>query len=248
MYKFIIVLFCFNALFAGNDSLKCLFTFTPSDSSSWGANCDGDFNGDGSKDFVVKVKEGQFYNNNVYIYYGGTQFDTIPDLVIKKPDYSASGWVFSSFGYNTILNGDFNGDGCTDLVLSDPNASNYNYGLKMGMVFVYFGGATPDTLPGLNGAGSAMGLHLGEYLTVGDFNGDGFSDLGISGDGPDYYATGTVRVYYGRSDLASGVQWPMGWTKTGQPLEIIGQYLSSGDFNGDGCDELLYLQSADQNN
>ncbi|MEO0083561.1 MAG: FG-GAP repeat protein, partial [candidate division WOR-3 bacterium] len=49
----------------------------------------GDLNGDGFSDIVIRgdsIYGGDTWICKAYIYYGGTTFDTIPDLIVVRPE------------------------------------------------------------------------------------------------------------------------------------------------------------------
>lgn len=74
-----------------------------------------DFNHDGIDDLVVGSYEWSSNLNQsgpdqgkIYVYYGGTQFDTIPDLTADGSCYDYT----TRLGEHIINIGDVNGDGC----------------------------------------------------------------------------------------------------------------------------------------
>ena len=102
----------------------------------------GDVNGDGYDDVVV----GACLNDNssgvnagaAYVLYGGASPNAVVDLTLH-------GTVGADdFGYSVGTAGDVNGDGYDDLVVG----AYYSYagGAYSGQAYVYFGGASPDTV------------------------------------------------------------------------------------------------------
>ena len=146
---------------------------------------------------------------------------------------------------------DFNNDGYCDLVMAAPGEKIGT--LKgAGAVNIVYG--TADGLKSDNSQGFSQGSggigetagandHFGIQTAWGDFNNDGYSDLAVSATGEDSGA-GSVNVIYGSaSGLASannqvfkqGVDGMQG-LRTGS--EYFGWALATGDFNGDGYDDL----------
>ena len=150
--------------------------------------------------------------------------------------------------------GDFNGDGFSDLaagVPGDDSAEN-----NAGAVNIIRGGArgltssgdqlwNEDT-PGLSGR-AVPGEAFGSALAVGDFNGDGFSDLAIGaprdqvGGAAD---AGAVVVLNG-SPVGLHQAGNQRWTQSSSGIpgraardNMFGAVLATGDFNGDGFSDL----------
>ncbi|HPO57168.1 MAG TPA: hypothetical protein PKY46_14315, partial [Ignavibacteriaceae bacterium] len=68
-----------------------------------------DINKDGYKDIILSALTSIFggdpRDNNVLIYYGGPQLDSIPDQIMEKPNGASRG-----YGINMEVLNDFNGD------------------------------------------------------------------------------------------------------------------------------------------
>lgn len=163
------------------------------------------------------------------------------------------------FGSSTAI-GDFNEDGFADLAIGVPGATLIG-GQHAGKVVVLPGTATGPTMAGLvvltetELGGTPEPLdQLGSALAVGDFDGDGADDLaiGVPGDqndgGP---AAGGVYTILGRDAAAGGSglfgdQEPQYWSYAtvnvggwADPQDRFGSSLASGDFDGDGLDDLV---------
>ncbi|MEU6661507.1 FG-GAP-like repeat-containing protein [Streptomyces sp. NPDC046821] len=146
---------------------------------------------------------------------------------------------------------DFNGDGFRDLAVTAPYATAASAD-QAGAVVVSYGSANGVTSArstvisqssaGVPGASEAGDL-FGSAVAAGDFNSDGYGDLAVGASGEDTSAgvgtgedTGAVTVLWGSSAGLSGgtalelppVNYPHGY----------GVSLASGDFNGDGRDDL----------
>jgi len=232
----------------------------------------GDFNGDGFKDIIV----GSPFSGSgrVYVYFGGPNADSLPDMVLSAPPNT----VF--FGLSISAAGDFNGDGYDDIVVGDDYFSSGFY--------VYFGGPTADDRPDLFLFIPFQFLRQPHSIATGDVNGDGYSDLvagfgtprdrllvyyggptadglpdlelkapdelypkavtmDLNGDGQDDIVARSasgIRVYFGGGSIDS-----LEDMRLTEP-RIDGQYIidfaSAGDVNGDGSDDLM-VTTADAN-
>lgn len=141
--------------------------------------------------------------------------------------------------------GDFNGDGYLDIAAAAQDAT-INGQSQAGAVAIAYG--SPDgagavaasrvTLtqdsPGIGGV-PEVGDHFGAALTVGDFDGDGYSDLAVGTSGEDVTGdvdAGLVQILWGSATGLSGA------TTLPEPgrfdHDAHGQALAAGDFNGDG--------------
>ncbi len=150
---------------------------------------------------------------------------------------------------------DFNGDGREDLAIGVPNEKVGNKNAA-GAVHVLYGSTSGTTATGSqfwSQDGTAVkdspdtNDHFGSALAAGDFNGDGFADLAIGVPGEDEGLDtdcGAVNVLYGNSDGLRGFndqlwsQGTRGMKGFKQDLDAFGSALASGDFNGDGFDDL----------
>ena len=174
-------------------------------------------------------------------------------LGVSEPD--------DGFGSALAL-GDFNGDGTVDLAAGTPRES-FNFGTWAGAVYIYRGFGSGDFWEDLDGvehervgfagwtmldrwnAGFAPQSYdfFGWALASGDFNDDGYDDLAIGAPGintpiGDY--GGRVQIAWGSasglSDLETIAHSDAGALPTGE--DLFGIALVSGDFDGDGVDDL----------
>ncbi|MCE9578876.1 MAG: FG-GAP-like repeat-containing protein [Deltaproteobacteria bacterium] len=132
---------------------------------------------------------------------------------------------------------DFNGDGYADLVVAAPFATASGLS-SAGKVYVFFGPsfATASTKRIL---GAASDQQIGTQLTTGDVNGDGFSDLTLAAS----VNVGQVSVYYGSANFDVVADKTMVQTLN----DGLGTQLTTGDFNGDGYDDLVVSATAADN-
>jgi len=163
---------------------------------------------------------------------------------------------------------DFNGDGFADLAMGassedvgsvvDAGSVNALYGSSCGLQPdpAICGGPddqfwTQDS-PGVQDQAEA-GDHLGQSITTGDFNADGFGDLVIVvylEDLPGAQDAGGVNVLYGsacglQADPTCGNPDDQLWSQERPGVQdrdgkgdVLGRCAAAGDFNGDGIGDL----------
>ncbi len=187
-----------------------------------------DFNADGYPDMVVSAPaadDAGLSSGKVYIYYGGPDADTIPDLHLV-------GTASSFFGQALSSAGDFNNDGYEDLLVG---ASFYDIpATSAGAVFLYYGGPSPDTAVDHIFQGEAGGDYFGTSVAgIEDFNNDGFNDIAIGAyraDWGTFTGSGKAYIYYGGTSPDFTADQVLVGAADG---ERFGYDIASGDFNGD---------------
>jgi Bacterial Ig-like domain (group 3)/FG-GAP-like repeat len=161
----------------------------------------GDFNGDGIQDFATANISG----NNVTVLLG----------TISGGFSEAPGSPFEAgTGPNSLVVGDFNGDGIEDLATA--NVVSDNITVLLGNGSGGFTAAAPGPSPG------------GVFVAVGDFNGDGIQDL-ITINKP--YSR--VNVLLGNGSGAFTPATGSAFAAGGDPVSVV-----VGDFNRDGNQDL----------
>ncbi len=214
--------------------------------------CGADVNGDGYNDIVIGFREYSTTWNGydqvrgrVYIYFGGTTIDTIPDVVITGGNYWAPFPArYEQLGWTIDNLGDVNGDGYEDIIVGAPN--NMEREEIAGKAYVFLGGNPMDTLPDWWYYGTNRWQSLGEIVSnAGDFNGDGYNDFMIG----DYMYPmpwsefGRVLLFYGGPSLDTIPDWQLygefySTHDLGNSLDCIG------DYNNDGYDDIVIGNSA----
>jgi len=233
----------------------------------------GDFNNDGYDDMAVGIPGKDIGGNTdagaVSVIYGtSTRLNAANsqiwhlDIAGVKGNAKTGVGEGESFG-SSIGVGDFNGDGYDDMAVG-ITGKDIGGNTDAGAVSVIYGTTTRlsaansqiwhlDTA-GVKGnakTGVGEGEFFGNFIGVGDFNGDGYDDLAVSIPGKDIGGNtdaGAVSVIYGTASRLSATNsqiWHLdiagvtGKTKTGVGEgESFGNSIGVGDFNGDGYDDL----------
>jgi hypothetical protein len=221
----------------------------------------GDFNGDGFTDLAIGIPGedvGSVSNAGaVIVLYGSTHGLTAAGNQFwsqNSTDVEDTAEAGDAFG-SALITGDFNGDGFADLAIGVPGES-VGSASGAGAVNVLYGSAG-----GLSAAGDQLWHQnstdieetaqsqdaFGRFLAVGDFNGDGFTDLAIAAPGESVGSIsrgGAVNVLYGGPSKLSATgdqlwhQNSMDVEDTAEAEDAFGSALMTGDFNGDGFADL----------
>lgn len=209
-------------LFPANDS------FAPSSSFGWGIAA-GDFNGDLKQDLAVSYNPGSISQANgaIYMYWGGTSFDTLPDLILRRP----GGYIEGAERFGVILEnlGDVNGDNYDDLFVSSGGAVYDTVG------FIYFGGPTIDSIPEI-----IIPTRHNKARAAGDVNNDGYQDLIVSA-WTTFSTIGWVEIFLGGLQMDSIPDVRFDVRDEAELHTFYGLDCSGiGDFNGDGIDDFAF--------
>jgi hypothetical protein len=182
----------------------------------------GDINGDGIDDMVFNDGD-----TRAFVLFGKTNSTSVTtaDLLLGNGGFVIKDGSLNSNSkvWDADVVGDFNGDGLADMVIS--NNSLYTAGTTGGGAYVVYGrtATTALTLDSLevsegfriSGYAATNGLELGRTVNaVGDMNGDGFADLGITNQGGETVGAnslaGVVRIVYGGVDKIESMTFQPG--------------------------------------
>jgi len=201
-----------------------------------------DFNGDGYDDLIVKAPlwhpdnlSGPYYEmyGKVYFYWGGPNFDAIPDFVIEgQYPYHLASYTYTSRENPMINAGDVNGDGIDDLVIPERAPEILVPGGGTRTASVYFGRANPQTTPDVELLYPYPDTNQIYVFPLGDINLDGKSDIAIILI-PGYTVPQLSMLIW--TDIVS------------QPFlfrqhSALSNLCGIGDFNGDGYADMVHYE------
>jgi hypothetical protein len=226
----------------GDASFKA--SCTPSIECGHGSDI-ADVNADGIADLLIGAGEqdtGGYYSGSLYLIMGPVRAGTVDlpseydyELVGENPNSETGRYVES--------NGDLNGDGVADILIS----AGYDDlgGPDSGTVYVVHGpiaGGFDLSLADGKLVGTSAYEICGEALALGDVDGDGL-DEAIVGSSQAYSGAGAAYVVAGPAtgtvSLAAGMA-----VVRGAAGQLAGSGVDAEDLNGDGVEDLVVGASA----
>lgn len=185
----------------------------------------GDFNGDGLTDMVVHWSNNNYRQLLVYISKGNGKFNEGVNLSSTRfhdPDQLPCKFFVA----------DVNGDGCDDFVVHYRNTSGKRCALvyKGKTTAPYFSDATSDALVSNNT------YYHEDPVYMGDFNGDGCSDMMVQWKGENEMRQ--LLVYKGNTDGTFSTGVNLASTRAHKPGQYPSKYFIT-DVDGDGKDDYI---------
>ncbi len=200
----------------------------------------GDVNGDGYSDIIASAywySNDQVEEGRVFVYHGSSSG------LSSTPAWSGEGnQVHAIFGSSVSTAGDTNGDGYDDIIIGAYEYESDVAETGEGKAYLYLGSTSGlATSPAWTVEGNQIEAYLGNAVSsVGDVNGDGYGDVGVSSYFYDNGNTneGIAYIYHGSaSGLSATPNWSqegnLDWARFGYSIK------SAGDVNGDGYGDVI---------
>ena len=203
----------------------------------------GDVNGDGYSDVIVGAKwGGDIYNGDgfseliegarygdvisaygrAYIFFGGVNMNSIADVTMDGQD---------DFGYCVSSAGDVNGDGYSDVIVSEYYSDVKSLGI-LAHAYIFLGGIDMDNIPDITLHADHMTYWGIMCSTAGDVNGDGYSDVIVSS-----YYTDRAYIYFGGESMDNTIDVTLNGELFGDGF--ANSVSTAGDINGDGYSDVI---------
>jgi hypothetical protein len=158
-----------------------------------------------------------------YIYKLGMNADSLPDIILN-------------YGGENICNGDLNGDGYDDIILSYPDSV-----FSSGHIRIFLGGEPFDTQPDYEIIGDTVLMRLGMNIITGDLNGDSFDDLIVLGNNLNIHTNfDYIRIYLGSAVFDTVYDYHMN-DPSHDPWSLGFDHwnMTAFDYNQDSYDDLF---------
>ena len=197
----------------------------------------GDINLDGISDFIVGAPFSGANPSGAYVYSG------VNGALLYQYPNAALPFVGTAFGRSVAGGADFNGDNIPDFAIGNPLLNGIPASATVSTIYL-FSGATGSLISSVTATGNLANFIFGDFITIGDFNGNGYSDIAFTGStvplSSSPFTSYRLAVVEGYSNNLL-YQWT--GSQGTAPYSI-----ASGDTDSDGIDEILTSASLGYSN
>jgi len=190
----------------------------------------GDINHDGTADIIIGASNDDDVANNLKDAGSVSVYDISGTELLRKYGAVAK----AHFG-KAVASGDVNNDGVDDVLVGAPDDDNGKI-KDVGSVTVFSGS---DASPLIKKFGAVAKANLGNSVTAGDVNADGYADI-IAGAKLDDKPGAKTTKDTGSVSVWSGNGYGLINTVYGDAAnDYFGAAVSAGDINSDGNSDLI---------
>lgn len=202
----------------------------------------GDVNGDGYTDIAVSAPNYHIYFPNadgaVFIYYGSAT-----GLILTPANIYTNAQPIAATGFSRWMagGGDLNGDGYTDLVISQPNYYDDMLGPNpshtISRLLLYYGSPSGlPTTPVIIDSTARVGLALSVPIAhAGDVNGDGYADIVVAGADTTTHVSRLLLLHGSATGLTDTAFYLVD-SLYSLPVSVL---VAAGDVDGDGYADII---------
>ncbi|HEX2607684.1 MAG TPA: FG-GAP-like repeat-containing protein, partial [Flavisolibacter sp.] len=193
----------------------------------------GDVDGNGYPDILVGAY-GYLGTGAVFVYYN---YNT--GLDIANPQILTQAQAGAQFGFSVASAGDMNSDGVSDIVIGAPG-TDFSF-TDEGSAHIFFGKAAAPlaAVRDVQLYGGANSAFMGRSVTgIGDFDGDGYSDVAVGT--PGFAAnSGSVSVVFGDP---SGTGPTVSFQRLLASIQFGSTVAAAGDIDGNGLGDFMVTE------
>ena len=203
-----------NLYFTYADTSNDIYYLTSTNGSNWSTPVSV------SNQTTSSTPSATVFGNLLYLGYAGE--NTNINIYVTPLSQNPS---FLGTGQDVVMLGDINGDGFADVLAGgSPNGA-----------VIIFGNSTKDLLDAAVGTDdlivTVLGANIQQLTSLGDYNGDGLQDFGVIDSNNNFYAI------LGNANL--GGQGTLFLSTANASLTSVTEAEATGDYNGDGYDDIL---------
>ncbi|MEM4244592.1 MAG: FG-GAP-like repeat-containing protein [Candidatus Nanoarchaeia archaeon] len=203
----------------------------------------GDINGDGYADIIVGANgadpTGLTNAGQVFVFFGANYTSIINEDASLYANITINGTAIADgLGYH-IGSGDINNDYYDDIISNAGSDVFVFFGSDISMLY------TNTTNSNITLNGTQIDGNFGAFISSGDINNDGYADIIVDADGTanELNEAGQIFVFFGVNytsivDVEATAYANITFNGSAEE-NYLGYYISSGDVNNDGYDDII---------